>query len=187
MQGRKTQRGATVNELMVGLSLIAILMGLSAPSFSEFINKRKVAGTANVVASFFDDLKVESIKRNQFLTVSFVKDEDSPAWCLGAVVGRNQACNCLATTPECLIDSQPMVLLADAGTVHHNVEAVFNNGFVSFDPTRGILTDTNGGAAIQVRHATRDLLVNVTVNASGRVSKCSPANHPRLDGYPQCI
>jgi hypothetical protein len=65
------------------------------------------------------------------------------------------------------------------------VEAVLNEGMISFDPVRGILTDPTDSAAIEIKHDSEDFTVNISVNGTGRVRKCSPSDH-KLVGYATC-
>jgi type IV fimbrial biogenesis protein FimT len=185
MKMSKGVAGVTLPELMVGMSVLTILMGLSAPSYSEFISKRKVAGAANLVATFFEDVKIESIKRNEFASISYKKAENGDDWCLGAVIGREVSCDCMAETPECLIDGTPSVLTNESHAHFTGVEAVLNEGMISFDPVRGILTDPTDSAAIEIKHDSEDFTVNISVNGTGRVRKCSPSDH-KLVGYATC-
>lgn len=168
------------------MSVLTILLGLSGPSYSEFINKRKVAGAANLVATFFEDVKIESIKRNEFASISYKKAENGAEWCLGAVIGREVACDCMAETPECLIDGVPSLLTNESHGHFADVGATLTDGMISYDPVRGILTDPTDSAAIEIKHSRDDFQVNISVNGTGRVRKCSPSDH-KLIGYATCI
>lgn len=186
MKNLKKQAGVTLSELMVALSIIAILMSLSAPSYSEFVSKRKVAAAANLVAMFFDNVKMESVKRNEFASVTYKKTVDGTEWCLGAVMGRDVACDCMAVTAECLIDAVPTILSNDSFEAFDDLLADFIEDTISYDPVRGILTDPADSVNMEIKHSSEDFRVNVSVNATGSVRKCTPANH-ELVGYATCI
>lgn len=186
MKGLKRQAGVTLPELMVATSVIAILMSLSAPSYSEFVNKRKVSGAANLVATFFENVKMESIKRNEFASITYKKADNGTDWCLGAVIGREVTCDCMAETPVCLIDSIPSVLSNESHAHFAGLVAAFNEGMISYDPVRGILTDPTDSAAIEIKHTQDDFQVNISVNGTGSIRKCSPSDH-KLVGYATCI
>lgn len=186
MKTLKKQAGVTLSELMTALSVIAILMSLSAPSYSEFISKRKVAGAANLVAEFFENVKMESVKRNEFASVTYKKADNGIDWCLGAVMGKDAACDCMAETEVCLIDSAPVILSNQTFTQFNDLVANFSEGTISYDPVRGILTDPADSASIEIKHSEEDFRVNISVNATGSVRKCSPADH-KLVGYATCI
>jgi type IV fimbrial biogenesis protein FimT len=99
MKTLKSQAGVTLSELLTALSVITILLSMSAPSYSEFIVKRKIAGGADLISTFFQNVKMEALKRNEFASVTYKKADDGTNWCLGAVLGKEVACDCMAETP----------------------------------------------------------------------------------------
>ena len=186
MKTLKSQAGLTLNELMVALSMIAILISIGSPSYSQFISKRTAAGAANMVSTFFEDIKMKSVKRNEFVTISYKKSTNGTDWCVGAISGKDTVCDCMAETPQCLIDSVPTVLSNVAYNEFDDFNVAFNDGYVTFDPVRGILTNPEKSVLMQIQHKNEEYLVRVSVNATGSVSKCSPAGQ-KLVGYPTCI
>ena len=186
MKTLKSQAGVTLTELMTALSVIAILLSLSTPSYSEFIVKRKVAAGADLIATFFDNAKMEALKRNEFASVTFKKADNGTDWCLGAVMGNDVACDCMAETPACQIDSVPTILSNETFAQFNDLLANFDTGTISYDPVRGILTDQTDTVDLEIKHSDEDYRVDVSVNAAGSVSKCTPAGH-KLVGFPTCI
>lgn len=186
MKMQERQLGVTLPELMIALSVLAIMMSMSVPSYSEFINKRKVSGAANLVATFFENVKMESVKRNQFASITYKKAVNGTDWCLGAVMGKDLVCDCMAATAECLIDSSPAILSNTSFSQLNNLVASFSDNTISYDPVRGILTDPADSVAIELKHSAEDFRVNISVNATGSIRKCSPSDH-KLVGFPTCI
>ncbi len=186
MKTNKRQTGVTLIEVATTLSMIAILMAFGAPSYSQFVTKKTVSGAANLVATFVEDINMKSIKRNEFVTISFKKSTSGSDWCIGAVMGKDLACDCMAETQQCLIDSVPTVLSSETYTKFDDLELAFDNAKLSFDPVRGILTDPEDSVSVQIKHKTEEFLVKVSVNATGSVRKCSPTDE-KLLGYPICI
>ena len=186
MKTLKLQAGVTLYELMTALSVIAILMSMSAPSYSEFINKRKVAAGANLIATFFENVRMEAIKRHEFASVSYKKSDNGADWCLGAVIGREVACDCMAETPACLIDSEPVILSNQTFAQFNNLVATFNTGTISYDPLRGILTNPANSVTMEIKHNDENFRVDISVNAAGSVRKCTPSSHEMV-GFAECI
>ena len=186
MRTSSKQTGVTLSELIITVSVVAILIGFSAPSYSKFITKRKVAGAANMISVFVETLKMESIKRNEFATLSYQMEDDGNSWCIGAVLGRDTPCDCMAEILECQIDSVPKVLSNLTFTDFNEVQASFTDGSITFDPIRGIMLDPSDSILMEVGHATENYQVNVSVNATGSVRKCTPTGHD-LVGYASCI
>ena len=179
------QSGVTLNELIITFSVVAILLGLGASTYSQFVSKRKVAGAADLVTTFFENVKLQSIKRNQFATITYKHAADGAAWCLGAVMGKDVSCDCLAETPQCLIDAVPTVLSNETYAEFADVNTIFDEGTVSFDPVRGILTDPEAAVSMEIKHLSEDFRVNISVNATGSIRKCSPPGY-ELVGYATC-
>ncbi len=186
MMNFKRQAGITLSELVITVSVAALLLGAASPSYTQFLNKRKVAVAANLIGVFIEDVKMESIKRNEFATVTFQKTEDGTDWCLGAVIGREVECDCLAEVPSCEIDAVPTLLSNESYTEFEDLITAFQAGSISFDPVRGILSDPADSANLKIKHYSEDFEVNVSVNATGSVRKCSPADH-KLVGFPTCV
>ena len=186
MKTLKLQAGVTLSELLTTVSVITVLLSMSAPSYSEFIVKRKVAGSADLITAFFENVKWEAVKRNQFASVTYKKADDGTSWCLGAVLGKEAACDCMAETPTCQIDSLPVVLSNESFAHFNDLIASFNTGTISYDPVRGILTDPEGSITMQIEHSTEDFRVDISVNAVGSVSKCTPSGRKYV-GFPVCI
>lgn len=192
MKTQNKQAGVTLTELMVSLSVVAILMTLSVPSFSGFISKRKVTGTTNLIAAYFENVKMESAKRNSWITITYKKDADGINWCFGAEKGHHQKCNCLAApeTTDCKLtaDDKPMILtnLSDPAFEQLLITAdLTDDDHFDINPVRGTLSHSNK-VVIQVKHESETFLVNIAVTPTGRVSKCSPAEN-KLAGFPTCI
>lgn len=186
MKTLKSQAGVTLSELMTALSVIAILLSLSTPSYSEFIVKRKVAAGADLIATFFENARMEAVKRNEFASVTFKKADNGTDWCLGVVMGKEVACDCMAATPACQIDSVTTTLSNSSFAQFNDLLATFDTGTISYDPVRGILTNPSSTVALEVTHNEEDFRVDVSVNAAGSVRKCTPAGH-KLVGFPICI
>jgi len=182
----RKQTGITFTEVVICMSVIAVLLGLSGPSFTKFSDKRKVAAAANEISSFFENVKMESVKRNQYASITLRKDSDTGDWCMGAVLGENVSCDCMATTPECTIDSSPMLLSSSSFTEFEDVSASFTPVTTSFDPIRGILADPSKTVTVEIEQPSRDFKVDVSINATGSVKKCTPSDH-RMVGYSTCI
>ena len=69
-------KGFTLIELMVVISIIAILASLAVPSFTDMIRRQKVSGEANVLFSLVYLARSEAIKRNSVVTICKSNDVD---------------------------------------------------------------------------------------------------------------
>jgi type IV fimbrial biogenesis protein FimT len=63
--------GFSFVELMVVIAVIGIVLSIAAPSFNQFIERKRVEGLASVLSTDIQIAKSEAIKRNQNVTLSF--------------------------------------------------------------------------------------------------------------------
>lgn len=61
---RMYEQGMTLIELLISLSILAILISLAAPSFVAMINNNRVTAATNDLVSSFNLARTEAIKRN---------------------------------------------------------------------------------------------------------------------------
>lgn len=62
-------RGVTLIELMVTLSVLAILVTMGVPAFQDLINNNKATGVTNSLVSALNFGRSEAVKRGQLVTV----------------------------------------------------------------------------------------------------------------------
>ena len=86
------QRGFSIIELLITVSIIAILMALAAPSAGNWIQNTQLRNAAESVASGINMARLEALKRNQVIGFE-LSDANSTAWrvCIYDVV--NNVCN----------------------------------------------------------------------------------------------
>lgn len=70
-QLRMTNSGFTLIELMVTIAVLAIIVGIAAPSISTQLANQRVKSTAATLANALKEAKVESIIRRQDVTVLY--------------------------------------------------------------------------------------------------------------------
>ena len=63
--------GFTLIELMVTIAVLAIIVGIAAPSISTQLANQRVKATANTLANALKEAKVESILRRQNIELSY--------------------------------------------------------------------------------------------------------------------
>lgn len=70
MKVRRAHRGFTLIELMVTLTVLAILMGVGVPSFRNFVAGQKVKTVSHDLMSALVIARSEAIKRNASVTLA---------------------------------------------------------------------------------------------------------------------
>jgi type IV fimbrial biogenesis protein FimT len=69
MQPKQQQTGLTMVELMIVVTITAILAGLAAPAFIELINNTRMTSTMSQLTSDLNRARSEAIKRNRRMLV----------------------------------------------------------------------------------------------------------------------
>ena len=94
--------GFTLIELMITLTIAAILLAIAVPSFSSVMQRASVRGAADQLLSVWNLAHFEAVKRNQMVKVG-IKTDASGAFCIGAATTTDASdttvCDCLSAAP----------------------------------------------------------------------------------------
>lgn len=83
---RRSSSGFTLIELMVTIAVLAIIVGIAAPSISTQLANQRIKSTASTLENALKEAKVESIIRRQALEFSFDDSTHSMAIKTKAVI-----------------------------------------------------------------------------------------------------
>ncbi|MGE0801504.1 MAG: Tfp pilus assembly protein FimT/FimU [Lautropia sp.] len=72
-------RGFTLMELLIALSIMAIITALTVPSFATMLAERRVSASAKAYAAALRKAQAEAIARNRNIEVLFTAAEPTPA------------------------------------------------------------------------------------------------------------
>ncbi len=72
------QKGVTLIELMVTVTILAIIAVMAAPSFSNYLNNRKIRNLAESIAAGIQIAKLDAVKENAI--VEFTLESSSNSW-----------------------------------------------------------------------------------------------------------
>jgi prepilin-type N-terminal cleavage/methylation domain-containing protein len=139
---KSATRGFSLFELMVVIALAAVILGLGAPSFSEFRRNNRLTGAGNDFLSALLFARTEAIKRQQPVSLCASDNPRSaaPACSKSAYTGwivfedRNS---------DCVLDAAPEVLLRADGPLEAAVKTTATGTCVPFMPT-GFLRPQDG-------------------------------------------
>lgn len=187
----RIQKGVTVLELMISMAVLAGILATAVPNYSKFVAKRKTAGAVETLHAYIENAKMESIKRNQPVTVRFRNTYDGSKWCFGATLG-TAACNCVTTNTgsadHCDIDGVDTKLwYSDMGSVDLGNIDTFAGGekVFTFDPARGMLSNPADSGSFELVSSDNEYKVKISVNGLGRIQMCTDSSHS-LVGYKEC-
>jgi type IV fimbrial biogenesis protein FimT len=172
--------GFTLIELMIAVTVMAILIGIAAPSFTAWVTTVRVTGQAN---DLFSDLllaRSEAVKRDVQVTVCASKggtDCDGADWSLGWVVivdadgdgkkDNNNDASLLKRAEKLTGDS--VLTRTDAG-------GTSGMGRIGFGPTGvpvGTVGGLNGGTVLKLCPPAR-FIADPTKDLAGRTINVSP-------------
>ena len=191
---RSGQRGMSLVEVMVAITLAAILIALGAPSFFTGSQSRQIRTAAEAIQNGLVVAKTEALRRNR--TVKF-QLRDSSSWTVGCdpvdttVQDSQQVCPAMIQTREALegsanaLTETSEVVAATGSSASTSVFPAENA--LTFTPlgrvTTGTLgtgnnavfkiTNPKGGACVADGGEMRCL--NIIVTGVGQVRTCDPA------------
>jgi len=96
---RDHQHGVSLIELLIGIAVLALLLGLAAPSLTQFIQNTQIRTAAEAVSTGIQLAKTEALRRNttiRFQLVSSLEDD-----CILASNGSNWVISTEDPTGKC--------------------------------------------------------------------------------------
>lgn len=171
--------GFGVTELLMVLALMAILLAIGIPIYTDAIEKQRVSNNAEQISAFISSLKSESIKRNKFITTSYSM-ESADNWCIGGSIGD--------TFQDCIderSDNVWMLKSIDTGPLN-SIEVEPSSGSFTYDPVRGILTNPEDELHFTLKSKENKFILNVNVVASGDVVICLSRDSMPVPEYGLC-
>ena len=187
MQFRRSQGAFTLIEMVVTVSVLAILAAIAVPSFLNTLEKRRVVGAAEQLYADLQYARTEAIKGNRWVTITFRNVGTGTNWCYGIDQNFADDCNC-DDAATCTVDGVQKVF-SNSGFRGVSITSTTFNGVATvagFEPRRGIPRRPNNSVANgTVIFSSNSGQLNVVVSLEGRIRLCSPSSPP-LSGYPAC-
>lgn len=190
----RTSQGFTLLELMIVVTLIALMMMLAAPSITVWLQNLKVRNVGESIVSGLQLARMEAIRRNTRVTFSMVSTTDancamsatSPSWVVarGGVLPPAITGKCAGT----LVDAGGDIIQKNSASIASQGMTITSTGggnCLTYDglgqiPTQGSMacTTANGGTPItQIdinSSVANTVALRVTVTSGGQVRLCYP-------------
>lgn len=195
LTSRRRCRGVTLIELMIGVSLVAIVLALAMPSFSVGAQNRQIRSAADAIQNGLTVAKTEALRRNRSVTFEL---QPNAAWRVGCtttdttVVDGEQVCpetlqTRSATEGSTQTTVTPRQIVGTATGTEASTQVFTGN--IAFTPLGRVAPATlpaGNVAVFRVTHATGGNCVSaatpgpmrcltVVVTAAGQVRMCDPA------------
>lgn len=174
---RTAQRGLSLIELMVVLVITAILLVAVAPSFTDYLARRRLEGVANELSADLQYARAQAVDNNDLVWVD-TKQANSYR------ITNKDPDKSATEEPTTPVDYKKSPALPPAVTLTRVPAALAK---LAFEPERGSLVLPTGVSApvhINVQSTQLAAALRVSVHSTGRISICSPEG--KFSGYPQC-
>jgi type IV fimbrial biogenesis protein FimT len=170
------QRGFTLIESLIVLTITALLLSTALPSFKSAMERRHLEGAAAQLETDIHYARSQAVAQNRTVRMNFTSD--AAGSCYVMFNGSANDCRCSAGGPPVCNAGQPVarsVGFASPGALRLNS----NVNSIVFDPLKGTTTPT-GTLRFQSQSGQA---LHLVVNIMGRVRACSPTG---LAGYKAC-
>ncbi len=160
-------RGFTLIELMIAVSILAVVMLLAIPDFNSMIRNNSIASMNNTLLSALNFARSEAIKRGVSVSVCATQDANfsacGSAWNIGWIVFVNPTAGNALANPALRVDR-----ITDQNAT---IAASPNVGIATYTST-GFPTTATGNVSFTIKSTgcTGDAGRTVTISVTGRPS-----------------
>lgn len=189
------QRGASLIELMVGITLLALLVGMGIPSFAEWLRNAKIRSAAESIQAGLQHARAEAVRRNTQVRFQLVSSLDSSCsvstsgtnWLVNLTSSTTPAGQCgdslSDTTSPFIVQRSPAGGDGDTLAINASQYVVSFNGLGRQVPSTNPTTST-GTLTINVNSASATCLgttggtarcLRIVVSPAGQIRMCDPS------------
>lgn len=181
---RSEAAGFTTVELMIVVAMVAVLIAVAVPSFTDFLSKRRVDGVMSELVIDMHYARSEAVSRNLPVRITF----GPRCYVIHLASATTAECDSSTATPSKTVTPSAAEIKAvqlDAGRpVTIDVGAL--PFYFEFDPVRGTVLNGSGSAtaSVDVRSTSgTEWLLRAVLTIMGRVDTCSPAGAGHVAGH----
>ena len=197
-------RGFTIVELMIVITVVAIGMALAVPSFRGLIERKQLGGATEAVFQHMQRAKTQAVKRSRPILVDF--NVNGTDWAIG-FTDKMAGCDAEDTTGSdlCTVDENNDIGAADAnnlvmrvvGSNYRNVTMSQTTAFAdpAVFPGDCVTTNTHQACFDFLRGLARtgqydfdsaNYKLRVEVTMMGNINVCIPPLVKKMAGYQDC-
>lgn len=168
--------GFTLIELMVTLSIMAVVVALVAPGFNDTIARTRVKSQASDVVNMLELARSASLKRTA-VTTTLTIGSSGATWRVSTEWQHPDA----SAESRSITQAGGVTMVAPSLAGSTSTTADFRGVFSGFVSTNGC---KDGDTCMQLRSAGGKYQVRVGINAVGQVAACAVGDS--FGGYPKC-
>ncbi len=156
----KAPRGYTLIEVMIVVSIIAILSMTAVPAFARLINNGHIKSTSSQLITVLSVARQEAIRRNQNVLV-VGKDIQGKDWRGGFQISSD-------TNNDQILDDDEIILIGEPSST--NIKVTSNSIRPNFKFMASGLIDDPSGMSFEVCSATNDFSgIKISILYSGQI------------------
>jgi type IV fimbrial biogenesis protein FimT len=182
---RTSQRGFSLIEVMIALTVLGILISLGAPAFSGWLQSQQIRAAADAILNGMQVARGEAIRRN--LTVQLTLEPDTTGWTVCEAA--NQPCNSTILANPLTAVNAIQSRAPNEGTINARITTLPDGAIaVTFSPLGSVIPNLDapatptltqvdvsnpaGGTCIAAGGTMRCL--RIVVSGGGSVRMCDP-------------
>ena len=100
----RRSRGFTLIELMVVVAIVIVVALVAMPSYQAQRQRAAVRGAGDQLLNFWNQARMEALKRNSMVKVGFRQSDSGATFCIGAATttssGDTTSCDCFSASPS---------------------------------------------------------------------------------------
>ncbi len=183
----RQENGFTLLEVMLTVSILAILLTVAVPSVSSFMDKQRAISATEAIFSQLTIARSKAVSLSQNVSVRVAGGDNTTNWAIG--VSTNENCDPTLTDAGAanacvlpLVDGSANVLMRISSADYPGValDAGGDTATITYNPLRGTIDVGQDGTA-RVLYGTFEF--RIIVGLIGRASICSKRG---AGGYPKC-
>lgn len=190
----RAHRGASLIELMVGITLLALLVGLGVPTFSEWLQNARIRAAAESIQTGLQHAKTEAVRRNRPARFQLVSSLDSS--CTTTTAGNYWLVNLTSnTSPDGQCGNTPddattpfILQRSPAGAGGSDLDINASAYVVSFNglgrqvasqnpttPVAALTIDVESASATCLSSGGTARCLRIVVSPAGEIRMCDPS------------
>jgi len=182
------QRGFTILELMIAITVAAFILMSTAPSISAWMRNTRIRTAAESISNGLMQARNEAVRRNQPVSFFLVSESDPVAMsdsCALSTTGAGWVVAMASPASKCATDRDSFIALRPPGDAAGGLSVASNATTVTFNGY-GQISNATPISCIRLTNAndTSARALNIAVNAGGQVRMCDPkvtdSNDPRV-------